>query len=136
MTFAKPRIQPLDTVESFRELAVWRRVVLYYLSDEQPHVDTLLVSSEAEREREVLTTRFPSAAQHGHQDAVDAVRAFAAITNTEGQALSSLLLFLGPSLLSQARTHEKGSVLGTNSSSNMRTGSRLKPQCCLKSCVS
>jgi hypothetical protein len=52
------------------------------------------VGSEAERAREVLT-RFPNASQHGHQDAIDAARVYAAIAKTEEEALSSLLLFLG-----------------------------------------
>jgi hypothetical protein len=68
MTSAKPRIQPLETVECFREVAVSRRVLLHYLSDKHPDVHALLVGSEAEREGEVLT-RFPNASQHGHHDA-------------------------------------------------------------------
>jgi hypothetical protein len=62
-----------------REVAVWRRVVLHYLSDVQPNGHALLVSFEAERELEVLT-RFPIASQHGHQDGIDAVGAFAEVT--------------------------------------------------------
>jgi hypothetical protein len=64
------------------------------LSDKKPDVHALLVGSEAERERKVLT-RFPNASQHGHQEAIDAARVYAAIAKGEEEALSSLLLFLG-----------------------------------------
>jgi hypothetical protein len=83
--------------------------VLHYLTDKHPEVHALLVGSRIERDREILL-RFPNAVTPGHQDAVDAARAYAAVASTEAETLSCLLLFLGPSLQSQAIMHVKGSI--------------------------
>jgi hypothetical protein len=109
MSSVNPSIQLLETVGCFREVDVWRRVVLAYLADKKPAVHALLVGSQADRDQEILTN-FPSAEESGHQGAIGAARASAAVTRTEDEAITCLLLFLGPGLQSQAITHKKGSV--------------------------
>jgi hypothetical protein len=100
--------------------------VLHYLSDKQPNVHALLVSCEAEREREVLT-RFPNASQNGHHDTINAVRAFTAILKRKRRRSVPCCCFTVRACRHRQKRMRKVLCFGMNS---MGTGRRLKLRCC------